>query len=190
MDEIEEIKNLVKKKKALRTFWENHVYYNNWYFYKIPSFFWKLIFYKDLESYTEVKNNYELLERYFWEYFKIADTDIFKDKDNHYVIKQKKLDWDILSVRDIKKDSLLKDKFRKLMEINEKMWEEKNIFLDILWTDFIFNPFRIHNIIKNWDNLYLFDFWVLKKDSKNSVFRFFSNLFYHLQRLIIYKLYL
>lgn len=190
MNEISQIKKMVKNKKAMRIFWENHVYYKNWYYYKIPSIIWKLIFYSNLESFSVVNKNYELIKKYFWKDFEIAETQILKDENNHYVIKQKKVDWEILLWEDVKEDKIIKEKFRKLMKINEKLWKEEKIFLDLLWTDFISKPKNIHNIIKKWKDLYLFDFWVLKKNSKNPFFWFFSNLFYHLQRFVIYKFYL
>lgn len=185
--EINKIRKLRKNHSSLRIFWENFVFSEWDFFYKMPSFIWKIIFYKDLESYNELEKNFYFIKKYFWKDFKIADTQIFKDEKNHYVIKQKKIDWEILSIKQLKNNSNLKKKFQELMNINYKLWEKEWIYLDILWTDFIFKPTKIHNIIIDWKDLYIFDFWVLKKNSPNFIFRKLSNFFYWCQIFFIKK---
>ena len=174
--EIEKINLLKKQKFNWRILWENFVFKHGDNYYKMPSFIWKTFFYKENDSYNQAKINFKLINNYFWKVIKIADTQIAKNSDWHYVIKQKELKWHILTKKDLEKNHLLLSKFKKLVIINEIMWEKENVFLDLLWSDFAFAPNKIHNLITDWKELYIFDFWLFHKKSKNILSKIFSNI--------------
>lgn len=183
--EIEKINLLKKQKFNWRILWENFVFKHGDNYYKMPSFIWKTFFYKENDSYNQAKINFKLINNYFWKVIKIADTQIAKNSDWHYVIKQKELKWHILTKKDLEKNYLLLSKFKKLVIINEIMWEKENVFLDLLWSDFAFAPNKIHNLITDWKELYIFDFWLFHKKSKNILSKIFSNISTKIQIFII-----
>lgn len=183
--EIEKINLLKKQKFNWRILWENFVFKHGDNYYKMPSFIWKTFFYKENDSYNQAKINFKLINKYFWKVIKIADTQIAKNSDWHYVIKQKELKWHILTKKDLEKNYLLLSKFKKLVIINEIMWEKENVFLDLLWSDFAFAPNKIHNLITDWKELYIFDFWLFHKKSKNILSKIFSNISTKIQIFII-----
>lgn len=188
MEEISKVKKLLLKNQKSRILAENIVIEDKWCFYKSPNFSGQFLFYKWVCPYEFVNKSYNLLKKYFWNDFQIVDSDIYKDNDLYYIIKQKKINWRMLHKKDFK-DSDIKKSFEKLLEINEKIWKKEGMFLDILWTDVIFKPLYIHNLFICKDKkLYIFDFWLLNKNAKSFIFRILSYLFYYLQKFWIKNL--
>jgi hypothetical protein len=183
--ELDKINNLKKKIINWRILWENFVFFHEWDYYKMPSFIWKQIFYKENDSYIQAKNNFELIKKYFWKVIKIAETEIEKNIDWHYIIKQKEIKWRILSKKDLAENYLLLSQFKKLIIINEIFWKKEWVYLDLLWSDFALRPNRVHNLITDWKNLYIFDFWLFEKEPQNYIFRIFSRLATRIQILVI-----
>ena len=184
---VQKIKALAKTKKNFRVFWENFVFSDEKYFYKIPNFTGKMIFYKDINSYDALKNNFNLIKEFFWEHSIIAETDILKDW-KQYIIKQKKIKGEILKIKDLQKKEKLKKSFSKIMKQNQKMWEKHWVYLDILGTDFILDPRKVHNIMTDWENLFLFDFWVINKNATDPTIKIINKFLYKLQKEVIKKL--
>ncbi len=183
--ELKKIIAIKKEKKSFRVFWENFVFEHEWYFYKMPNIVAKTIFYSGKNSFEEVKKSFEIIKKYFWEVFVIPDTKIVEYKKGSYVIKQKKVDWKFLSKSILRENRVIKEKFKKLMIINEELYKEKWLFLDILWTDFIYDTNSIHNLMVIWNDIYLFDFWLLDKNSSWIIFKFVSKVAYKIQTKII-----
>jgi len=164
--EIDRINELKKKKINWRILWENFVFFEKWNYYKMPSFVWKQIFYRENDSYVQAQKNFELIKKYFWKVIKIADTEIMQNSDWHYIIKQKEINWKILSKKDLAENYLLLSQFKKLIIINEIFWKKEWVYLDLLWSDFALKPNKIHNLITDWKHLYIFDFWLFHKEPK------------------------
>lgn len=176
-----------KQKISFRILWENFVFKEWSYYYKMPSFVWKNIFYTKNDSYNQAVKNFDLIKKYFWKVIKIAQTEIMKNDDWHYIIKQKAIEWTILSMQDLEENYLLRSKFRKLVIINEIMWEKEWVFLDLLWSDFVYKPTKINNLIVKWNEIFIFDFGLLEKKPKNFLFKFVSTIAQKIQIFIILK---
>ncbi len=183
--EIKNINSLKKTKFNWRLLWENFVFKHDGHFYKMPSFLGKTLFYKKWKSYKQAQENLILIKKYFWKVLKIADTMIVQNTDWHYIIKQKMLCWNILTRKDLKNNYLLLSKFQKLIIINEIFWEKEWVFLDLLWSDFAIMPNKIHNLMTDGKELYIFDFWLFHKTPKNIFFRIFSRISTKIQMLVI-----
>lgn len=183
--ELKKINNLKKQYFNWRILWENFVFRHNGNYYKMPSFIGKKIFYKKNNSYKQAQKNFELIKKYFWKVIKVADTEIFKNTDWHYAIKQKELKWHILTKRDLGENYLLLSQFKKLIIINEIFWKKEWVYLDLLWSDFALKPNKIHNLITDWENIYIFDFGLFEKEPKNYIFRLFSRIATRIQIIVI-----
>lgn len=188
MKELEKVKKLLKENKRSRPLAENIVIEYNNHFYKAPNYSAKYLFYKWIDSYSFVKKSYQLLKEKFWDDFKIVETQIFKDKNFQYIIKQKKIEGRILEKKDLK-EKIVKEKIEHLLKKNKALWKKQWFFLDILGTESLYNPSKMHNIFicENKD-LYIFDFWLLNKNAKSYTFRFFSYLFYFIQSFWLEKI--
>ncbi len=187
--ELNRINKKAGNRFSWRIFWENFILKEENTYYKMPSFVWKHLFYKNTDSHKKAKENLETIKKYFWKVLKIADTEIIENTDGHYLIKQKALKWEKLTKALLEENPILYSKFKKLILINEIMWEHENFFLDILWTDFATDPFTIHNVIVIGNDIYLFDFWLLEKSWKNSIFRIVSKVSRWFQLEIIKRLF-
>ncbi len=190
LEEIEKVINNKKNKKSFRIFWENIVFEDNDYFYKIPNIVAKTIFYSKENSFKKIEESFEIIKKYFSDYFLIPKTQIIEYKPWSYLIKQKKINWVFLTKKILKENKRVKEQFKKLIEINEKMLKETWYFLDILWTDFIYNPNSIHNLMVFHDHILIFDFWLLRLNSKRKIFKFVSRVSYKIQIKIIKKFFL
>jgi hypothetical protein len=183
--EIKKINNLKKRYINWRLLWENFVFFYKWNYYKMPSFIWKQIFYKKNDSHQQAIKNFELIKKYFWKVIKIADTKILKNSDWHYIIKQKKIEGSILEKKDLENNYLLLSQFKKIIIINEIFWKNEGVYLDLLWSDFALKPNKIHNLITDWKNIYIFDFWLFEKKPKSYIFMLFSRVATRIQILVI-----
>lgn len=184
MQNINKVKEIFYKKKSKRLLWENIVieYWN--YYYKTLSKFWKFM-YKWEKKYSNLLKYKKIIEENFWDICEIAETEIIKDPEFHYIIKQKTLEWKIMEVSDLKDENIQK-KFKIIIKRNKDFWNKKWYFLDLFWTDMFFSPFKIHNLIVcNWE-IYIFDFWLLNKNSKNKAFRITTYFFYLIQSFLIF----
>lgn len=185
IDEVKKINELKKQKFNWRILWENFVFLHEENYYKMPSFVGKNIFYKNNNSYVQTQKNFKLIKKYFWKVVKIADTEIIQNTDGHYIIKQKMLCGNILTKKDLQKNYLLLSQFKKLIIINEILWEKEKVFLDLLGSDFLLQPHKIHNLITDGKEIYIFDFWLFSKTPKNIIFRIFSRISTAIQMFII-----
>ncbi|MDQ7009379.1 MAG: hypothetical protein Q9M94_03760 [Candidatus Gracilibacteria bacterium] len=183
--EIENINKLSKRKINWRILGENFVFFHEGDYYKMPSFIGKQIFYKNNDSYVQAKKNFELIKRYFGKVIKIADTEIEKNSDGHYIIKQKEIKGRILSKKDLAENYLLLSQFKKLIIINEIFWKKEGVYLDLLGSDFALRPNRVYNLITDGEKLYIFDFGLFEKEPQNYIFRLFSRLSTRIQILVI-----
>lgn len=182
MKNIEKVKECLLKEKHKRFFWENIVIQKDDFFYKTLNRMWKIMHHWE-NKYKSVVENIELIEEYFWNICEIAETEVIKDEDFFYIIKQKKLNWNILKFRDLKHKKV-KNKMIEIMKINNIFWKEKWLFLDIFWTDVLFKPHSIHNLMIDDDKIFIFDFWLLNKNSPVIIFRILSYFFYYLQNFL------
>ena len=186
MKKLDKVKKLLKAIPIKRFFAENRVVEYEGYFYKCPNITWKYIFYRNKDAYKAIKNSYKIIKQYFWEDFDIVRTDITRDEELLYIIKQEKICWDVVSAK-LFKNPEIRNKILLFLEKNKLLWKEKWLFLDVMWADAIFSPFKIHNLIIVWDQIFIFDFWFLNKKSSRFFFRYFSIIFYHLQILWLEK---
>ncbi len=183
--EIKKINSLKKWKFNWRILWENFVFKHENVFYKMPSFIGKQFFYRKTDSYEQAKKNFELIKKYFWKVIPIAKTDIIKNSDWHYIIKQKVIKWNILTKKDLQDNYVLLSKFKKLIIINEIMFEKEWVFLDLLGSDFVLKPNKIHNLMTFANEIYIFDFGLFESKPQNFLFKIFSNLSINIQMFVI-----
>ena len=185
MSEISDINALSKQKFNWRLLGENFVFQHENNFYKMPSFVGKQFFYRGNNSYDQANINFKLIQKYFWKVIKIAPTTIMQNTDWHFVIKQKMLCGNILTKKDLQNNYLLLSKFKKLVIINEVMWEAEWCFLDLLGSDFALKPNKIHNLITDGKDLYIFDFWLFHKRPQNIIVKTVANIATYIQMFII-----
>jgi hypothetical protein len=172
--QIQDIKNLRKWKFSWRLLWENFVFKHDDHFYKMPTFLAKNIMYRENDSYEKLIDAMKVIKIYFWPLTKIPKTELFKEQSWHYIMKQKSIPGEMLSKKNLKNNPKLLSKFKRLVIANELMWVKEWVFLDLLWSDIVSHPQTIHNLFTDWENIYIFDFWLLEKQSKNNFFRYFS----------------
>ncbi len=172
---IQAIKHLKKWKINWRLLWENFVFEHEGYFYKMPTFLAKNIMYRKNDSYEKVVDSMRILKKYFWPLTKIPKTELLKEESGHYIMKQKSIPWKKLSKQILKEKPKLLSKFKRLIIANEIMWLQNGVFLDLLWSDILIHPQTIHNLFTDGENIYIFDFWLLEKNTKNTFFRYFSH---------------
>lgn len=187
MKEIDIIKKGFKQNWFKRLFSENIVIEHKNFFYKTPNISWKYLFHKWKCPYKSIKKDYNLIKQIFWNDFIVVNTKIIKDIDITYIIKQKKITWKILSNKDLNNNKI-KNKLLLILYLNKKLWKEKWVFLDILWTDALYSPFKLHNLMIKDGTIYIFDFWFLNKNSYSFTFKIFSIFFYYLQLFWIEKI--
>jgi len=172
--QVQKIKKMRQWKFSWRIFWENFVFKDGEHYYKMPTFLFKNTKYRKTDSYEKVIDSMRIIKKYFWPLTRIPSTEVLKDSDKNYIIKQENIDWKKLSYKDMEKNPKLLSKFRRLIIANELMWIKEGVFLDLLWSDIITQPSIIHNLLTDWENIYVFDFWLLEKKSKNIFFSYFS----------------
>lgn len=168
-----------------RLLWENFVFREADHYYKMPTFLARNIIYRNADSYEKVVNAMIVIKKYFWPLTHIPDTQVFKEKSGHYVMKQKSIAWEKLTKKLLEENPMLLSKFKRLIIANEIMWLKEGVFLDLLWSDIVARPQTIHNLITDWEHIYIFDFWLLEKKSKNIFFRYFSHFWAWFQLVFI-----
>lgn len=187
MSRIERIKKIFAKNPNYRALWENIVCKDGKYYYKTPWVVWKILFYWRMSSHKEIKRSIETIKEYFWEHCHVVHTQIIKDHDGNYILKQKEVDGELISKHLLHSNPTLKKNFETLMAQSEKMWREKGLFLDILGTDFFYKPTYIHNLMTDGEDIYIFDFGLLDGNSKNPLFYIVSHIFYRFQSTMVHK---
>ena len=185
MNTIQDIQAKARQNFSWRIIGENFVFKEGSHYYKMPWIVGKNIFYKEIDSHKKAQENFELIKKYFGKIFTIAETDILKNTDGHYIIKQKEIHGEKLNRKHLEENVHLLGKFRKLIIINEIIWEKEWVCLDILGSDFVSNPNSIPNIMTDGDELFLFDFWLLEKKPKNKLFEIISNIARFVQNFVI-----
>jgi len=140
----------------------------------MPTFLAKNIMYRKVDSYEKVIESMRIIKKYFWPLTKIPKTEVLKDRDKNYIIKQENIDGYKLSYKDMEENPKLLSKFRRLIIANELMWKKQWVFLDLLWSDILTQPNTIHNLLTDWKDIYVFDFGLLESKSTNLFFRYFS----------------
>lgn len=174
MNTAESIKQKAKNKFSWRLLGENFVFHDGEHYYKMPTFLAKNTLYRKNNSHEKVKEAHRIIEKYFWALTKIPTTKIYCDEGNNYVIKQRKINGEKLSKKQLRDNPKLLSKFKRLIIANELMWEKEGVFLDLLWSDIIAHPNTIHNLITDGEYIYVFDFGLLEKKSKNIFYKYFS----------------
>jgi hypothetical protein len=187
--QIRDIQKMRKWKFSWRLLWENFVFRDAEHFYKMPTFLAKNIMYRKNDSYEKVVDAMRILKTYFWPLAQIPKTQILKDSSGHYVIKQKSIPWDKLTRKMLEDNPKLLSKFKRLIIANEIMWLKEWVFLDLLGSDIVTHPQTIHNLLTDGENIYVFDFGLLEKNSKNIFFRYFSHFGTWFQLLFIKSFY-
>lgn len=187
--EIQRIKKVGKQNFSWRIIWENFVFKDWEHYYKMPWIVGKNIFYKKNDSYKQAIKNFEMIKTYFSKIVKIADTEIIQDNDGHYIIKQKEIAWEKLTKKMLEENHHLLMKFKKLVIINEVMWEKEGFCLDILGSDFIYDMRVTPNIFTDWSHLYIFDIGLLEKKSEKKIFKIVSGIARFFQDIIIKKIF-
>jgi len=185
MKEAQRIQKLRKWKFSWRILWENFVFQNNGYFYKMPTFLAKNIMYRKNDSYEKVCDGMRIIQKYFWPLTKIPKTELLKQKDGNYIIKQKSISGEKLTKKLMEHNPTLLSKFKRLVIANEIMWMKEWVFLDLLWSDIVTHPQTIHNLLTDGEDIYIFDFGLLEKQSTNTFFRYFSHFWTKLQLLFM-----
>ena len=185
MRHAEEIKFKAQNKFSWRILWENFVFQEGKHFYKMPTALYKHTMYKHTDSYEKVVDALILIKKYFGPIVTIPKTEILKDDSANYVIKQQEIPGEKLTKKHLKDNPKLVSKFARIIMANELMWKQQWFFLDILGSDILKQPNTIHNLFTDWENIYIFDFWLLEKSSKNIFFRYFSRLWTRLQLMFM-----
>jgi hypothetical protein len=155
----------------------------------MPTLLAKNIMYKKNDSYEQVVDAMRVIQEYFWPLAHIPKTELLKDSSGHYVMKQKSISWNKLTRKLLEESPKLLSKFKRLIIANEIMWLKEWVFLDLLWSDIVAHPQTIHNLITDGDNIYIFDFWLLEKNSKNIFFRYFSHFGTWFQLIFLKRFY-
>ena len=146
------------------------------HFYKMPTALYKSTMYKHTDSYEKVIDALRLIKQYFGPIVTIPKTQVLKDSNAHYIIKQEKIHGEKLTKHHLKKNPKLISKFARIIIANELMWEQQWFFLDILGSDIVTQPSTIHNLFTDGENIYIFDFGLLEHSSKNIFFKYFSRI--------------
>ena len=175
-EEIHDITEMRKWKFSWRIFGENFVFKEGEHFYKMPSFLAKNILYRNGSSYEKVCDSMRTIQKYFGPITKIPKTEVLRQDDWHYIIKQANISWEKLSLKIMKDNPKLISKFKRFIIANELMWEKEGFFLDLLGSDFITQPQTIHNLLTDGKEIYVFDFWLLEKAPTSKLFQYFSHL--------------
>jgi hypothetical protein len=174
MKQADSITQKAKKRFSWRILWENFVFQDGDHYYKMPTSLYKRTMYHNSNSYEKVVSALILIKKYFWPLVTIPKTEVLKDKDGNYVIKQQEILWKKLSRKTLEDNPKLLSKFSRIVIANEIMWEEQWFFLDLLGSDILIHPNTIHNLFSDGENIYIFDFWLLEKSSKSILFKYFS----------------
>lgn len=175
MNKAEYIKKQAKKRFSWRLLWENFVFQEGKHYYKMPTFLARNVMYRKTDSFEKLQESINTIKKYFWPITKIPKTKVFCDTENHYVIRQKTIKWEKLTKKHMEHNPKLLSKFKRLIIANEVMWLKEWVFLDLLWSDIVTKPNTIHNLLTDGENIYVFDFWLLEKKSRNIFFRYFSH---------------
>jgi len=189
MKQAEVIKLKAQNKFSWRILWENFVFQEWEHFYKMPTALYKNTMYKHSNSYEKVVDALLLIKKYFGPIVTIPKTEVLKDNNAHYVIKQEQIPGEKLTKEHLKDNPKLVSKFARIIMANELMWKQQWFFLDILWSDILAQPNTIHNLFTNWDDIYIFDFGLLEKTSKNIFFRYFSRFWMWFQLKFMKRFY-
>lgn len=179
--EVQKIKNLRKWKFSWRILWENFVFQEGEHFYKMPTFLAKSVMYRKNDSYEKICDAMRIIQTYFWKITKIPKTEVLKEQDWYYIIKQEKIDGQKVTKEILESSPKLLSKFRRLVIANEVMRMKEGVFLDLLWSDILTHPQTIHNLLTDGEDIYIFDFWLLENTSKNKFFRYFSHFWKNIQ---------
>ncbi|MCD5380354.1 hypothetical protein LR004_00345 [Candidatus Gracilibacteria bacterium] len=182
---IKKVNKRKKNKINWRILGENFVFKHKDTYYKMPSFIGKNVFYRKNDSFEQAKINLELIQKYFGKVIKIAPSKIIKNSDGHFLIKQKEIVGHMLTKQDLAENYLLLSKFKKLVIINEIFWEKEGVFLDLLGSDFALQPNKVHNLITDGKDIYIFDFGLFYKKPRNFIFKIFSNVATKIQMNVI-----
>jgi len=158
-----------------RLLWENFVFCEGNNFYKMPTFLARNVMYRKTDSYEKVCDSMRVIKKFFWPLTKMPKTQILKDKQWHYIIKQSSISWEKLTRKILESSPALLSKFKRLVIANEIMWMKEWVFLDLLGSDIITHPQTIHNLLTDGKDIYVFDFGLLEKSSSNMFFRYFSH---------------
>ncbi len=185
--QIQKIREMKKWKFSWRLLWENFVFQQDGHFYKMPTFLAKNIMYRKTDSYEKVIDSMRIIKKYFGPLTKIPKTEILKDSSWHYIIKQKNIVGEKLTKKHLNNNPKLLSKFKRLIIANEIMWLQQGVFLDLLWSDILTKPQTIHNLLTDGKNIFVFDFGLLEKSSKNILFRYFSHFARWFQLLFVKK---
>lgn len=185
MKQIQNIKKLRRWKFSWRILWENFVFQHGENFYKMPTFLAKNLMYTKADSYEKVCDSMRIIKKYFWPLTKIPDTTVFREKNGHYIIQQKKIPGRKLSRKTMEEHPEILSKFKRLVIANEIMWTKEWVFLDLLGSDILSHPQTIHNLFTDGKHIYIFDFWLLEKKSSHVLFRYFSHFAQKIQLLFI-----
>jgi tRNA A-37 threonylcarbamoyl transferase component Bud32 len=141
----------------------------------MPTFLAKNIMYKKNDSYEKLVDAMRIIQQYFGPLTYIPKTQLFKEESWHYIIKQESISGEKLTRNLLENNPKLLSKFKRLIIANEIMWLKEWVFLDLLGSDIVTHPQTIHNLITDWENIYIFDFGLLEKHSKSVFFRYFSH---------------
>ncbi len=174
MKQAEEIKKKAQWKFSWRILWENFVFRDWDHYYKMPTALYKRTMYRHVNSYEKVVEALTKIKKYFWPIVTIPKTEILKDNDGNYVIKQKEILGKQITKKQLESNPMLLSKFSRIIIANEIMWKEEWFFLDLLWSDILTHPNTIHNLFSDGENIYIFDFGLLEKTSSSAFFKYFS----------------
>lgn len=174
--EIQNIKDMRKWRFSWRIFGENFVFRDWEYFYKMPTALAKNTIYKNIDSYEKLIDSMRIIQKYFWKLTIIPKTEVFKERNWDYIVKQKNISWEKLSKKILEQNPKLISKFWRLVIANELMWQQEWVFLDLLGSDIITHPQTIHNLLTDGEDIFVFDFGLLENNSRNILFRYISKI--------------
>jgi hypothetical protein len=91
----------------------------------MPTALYKHTMYKHTDSYEKIVDALRLINKYFGPIVTIPKTEILKDKNTHYVIKQEQIPGEKLTKKILENNPKLISKFSRIIMANEIMWEEQ-----------------------------------------------------------------
>ena len=151
---------LQKKREAiwsriLRPGAENHVFQYKKYYYKFPNYP-SICHGTPLGTYDSMRKGYRMIIETFGKDFKIVPTKIYHH-GKHYFLKQRISLGKKITLEDIQ-NPLLRTKLLRLIELNDQLWQEHGLSLDLLGSEILTDPSQIHNLFWDGENIHLFDF--------------------------------
>ena len=140
----------------MQSVFKTRVIFEDGHYYKRPT-----VYYMTRDEREEARRDQEhfirMINEQFGKYAEIASSEV-RDDPSGFVIVQKAVAGEILTVWDVFRERWVYDDLQALYDANLDLWKTRGLSLDFLGFDALFSPWRIYNIITDGSRLKLFDF--------------------------------